>query len=153
MNNESSINKGTVVIMRSAPGGGKSTYVKTHLSDGVICSADDYHYVNGVYCWDPKNVHKAHKTCQEKFLKALEDDQKLVVVDNTNIKVKDFTFYYYKALDFGYNVRIVRMNAPLKTLIGRNVHDVPDDIVERMFKAIEPIPSQWRIRELLIECL
>lgn len=150
---ESYANRGTVVIMRSAPGGGKSTYVKKNLSDGTICSADDYHYVSGVYAWDPNKVWLAHKRCQEKFMRALEEDHKLIVVDNTNIKIKDLAFYYNQAKDFGYNIRIIRMNIPLKTLLGRNVHGVPDETVERMFRSLENIPESWDITELLIDGL
>lgn len=147
---ESHVNKGTVAILRGAPGSGKSTYIKNHLANCLVCSADDFHYVNGVYCWKPQNVVLAHQQCYTKFLKALKENVKFVVVDNTNIKIKELERYYQSAIEYDYNVRIIRFSKDLSKIMGRNVHGVPNDTVTRMYQSIQDIPKHWDIKELII---
>ena len=70
--------------MRGISGAGKSTYVKKHFPNAVVCSADNYHLDSkGNYNWKPENVAKSHGWCQNQFKKALENNEPLVVVDNT----------------------------------------------------------------------
>jgi len=145
------LNKGTVVIMRSAPGGGKSTFVKKNFPDAFICSADNFFIKDGVYCYNPKLIGEAHEACFDSFLQALKDQKKLIVIDNTNIKVKEMTKYVMKAFDYDYNIRIVRMKVSLEKLLGRNVHGVPDNKVIQMHNNIEDIPDSWGITELFAD--
>lgn len=145
------LNNGTVVILRGAQGSGKSTFVEKNFKDAVVCSADHF-CINseGVYDWKPEKVSWTHKQCQEKFFKALTNNEKIIVVDNTNIKVKDFKYYYENAKDFNYNIRIVRISPPLDKIINRNVHGVPEHIVKKAYESIEDIPKNWDVVELLV---
>ena len=145
----SSLNNGTVVILRGPSGSGKSTFVKNNLADGVICSADDYMYVDGEYVWEAKKLHYAHTSCMNKFEDALKSSHPLVVVDNTNIKISEMKFYVQKTQEHGYNLRIVRMEAPLELILERGVHRTPKKLVEKTFNNIQPIPDSWGVTELI----
>jgi predicted kinase len=143
-----------VVIMRGCPGSGKSTYVKKYFPDAAVCSADFYHMdCLGNYDWKPEKVRWAHQSCKNSFIWALKNNRELVIVDNTNTKIKEMKPYYDLALEYDYKVSVIRLEAPLKALYGKNIHEVPDEIVKAMFDRMEPwkgeevIRQTWQIKE------
>lgn len=139
----------TTVILRGASGSGKSTFIKNNLSDGLVCSADHFFMQeDGSYQFDATKLFQAHNQCYKKFQEAVENNIKLVVVDNTNTTVKEFEKYVLFAKQKNYNIRIVRMEVPLEVLYGRNVHNVPNEVVKKMYDRMEDIPKFWNIQEL-----
>ena len=126
--------------MRAAPGSGKSTWIKTNLQDPVVCSADHYFYnTDGVYTFNKDDIGRAHNHCKNAFQKALGESRDLIVVDNTNIKKKNYSFYVGLGKQHGYTV----YQKCLTTSFG-SIHNVPEETVQRMklqFEADETLPE------------
>lgn len=131
-------NKQTMYIMRGLPGSGKSTRAKQIAQDtnAVICSADDF-FLNdaGEYVFDAANLHKAHLTCQKKADVAVYEG-KNVVIDNTNIKLRDMKFYVDLAKQNNIEIEYVEPTTSwawnVEECFVRNTHKVPKDVISRM---------------------
>jgi len=79
----------------------------------------------------------AHPQCFRAFLEALranEDGNFNVIVDNTNIHEGEIAPYYLAAQAFDAEVEILRVETALDVCIKRGVHGVPEGTVERMHK-------------------
>lgn len=131
-----------VIIMRGVSGSGKSTYIKENFADAVVVSADKYFMKEGKYCWDASKIGAAHGQCRARFKQALSKSKELVVVDNTNTKLSEFKGYLSVAEEYGYKVEVVRLDVPLDTLYGRNVHGVPDASVKAMHDRMQPYEGE-----------
>ncbi len=134
--------KGFMFIMRGLPGSGKS--VAAYWIGGTICSADHFFTKNGRYVFDPKMLFEAHEACMKKARDACEREDRVVVIDNTNIKVWNFQYYLNLAETHGYKVQIIDMYDSGKTdeqLFQRNLHEVPLDTITRMRRDWEKFPS------------
>ena len=125
--------KPSLVIIRGVPGSGKTTLAKSRYPDHVLVEADQFFEKNGKYEFDMSRIWLAHKWCYEKVKKELLSG-KNVVVANTFIHLKDMDKY-------------IELNVPTKivTAKGRfkNVHGVPEDIVEQRRKDFQPINEKW----------
>lgn len=142
---------GKVIVLKSAAGGGKSTLAKklvANETNHVICSADDYHYFNlphklENYKFDINNLHIAHKTCQRKFVESLNNNVSLIIIDNTNIKLKDYKFYFLTAIEYGYEVEFhTIMGGNVEQHFKSNVHNVPRNVIEKMINDLKPCPAE-----------
>lgn len=103
-----------VYIMRGLPGSGKSTRAKElDPTRENTCSTDDYHYVNGVYKWQPEKLQFYHGLNFQKFLVMIAEKRPVVVVDNTNVQSWQYEEYVKAAKMYGYEVRFERFS-PLK---------------------------------------
>lgn len=128
-------NKKRVVICRGMPGSGKSTFTRQLGEDAVVCSADHYFEKSGTYVFDPKMLFLAHRICRNKFQSAIDAGTPLVVVDNTNIKYKDWKDYMTYALEHGYYVTVAEaQECDIDVLIARGTHGVPRPTYEKMLK-------------------
>lgn len=127
-----------LLIMRAAPGSGKSTWIKNNIltmgCEVAVCSADDFFVMHGrgEYLFDPKLLFAAHNQCFRRARKAMEREVPVVVIDNTNIKKRDYVRYIECAKENGYEVF-------QKVLNGNygNVHGVPEDKVQSMRAALQ----------------
>ncbi len=70
--------------------------------------------------------------CQYQFKKALEEQKELIIVDNTNIKKKDYEFYVSLGSEHGYKVY-----QKCLTTQFTSIHNVPEETVERMKKTFQ----------------
>ena len=132
-----------VIILRGIPGSGKSTLIKELEKQkdisGIVCSADDFWYYGKEkiienYKYNFKISFKAHEYCLSKFEKALNDQESLVFVDNTNINKKDFKKYIDLATKKGYKVTIHSITGlKPEDSFKLNVHNVPLEVCEKMF--------------------
>lgn len=140
-----------LIIMQGVPGSGKSTLARMlkervyDLCDCVIYSTDDYHIEpDGTYQFKLQMVSDFHRFNKERaalFIHAADEtsDRKVLIIDNTNIKLWEATPYVVEA---------VRMNAIRSNLLSSarrwdiqfirctgewaSIHNVPDWTIERM---------------------
>lgn len=137
-----------MIIMCGLPGSGKSTLAKLlleqALADGqtaTICSTDDFMMVDGKYCWEPKKLGWAHRSCEEKALNACRDKVDLVIVDNTNLFNRSRKRYLKIAAENGYESEIKIVGTFdidfVKLCAARNAHQVPLESIERMARKVQ----------------
>lgn len=134
-----------VVILRGIPGAGKSTKAKALLNEskvgGMICSTDNFFIVNGHYKFDATKLGINHGKCFAQFTEALGWKVPLVILDNTNIKRKDFAHYVTAAKNAGYEVEEIVVGSFddefIKLCDQRNVHGVPVRNIERMARTFQ----------------
>ena len=132
-----------MVIMRGLPGSGKSTVTETFRCQGfAVCSADDFFMVGGEYRFDRARLKDAHDACFEKARRAVATGRP-VVIDNTNIRRRDFARYIALAEEYGYRVTELTVGRPTDPAFAelcakRNVHRVPRNTILRMSREFEP---------------
>lgn len=146
--------------MRGIPGSGKSTWRTKQpqllRTKYVVCSADDYHYIDGVYRFDPLKAGEAHSQCLRKFLSCATSPEcpiETLFVDNTNLTAWEISSYYSAALAYGHEVEIVRVHCDFKTAARRQLHAVPLDKLAYMHSVLitERLPPHWKERIVLPE--
>lgn len=140
-----------IYILRSCTGGGKSTLARKmtiNEPNYAICSADDYHYfgteqIPSNYKFDLNNLHAAHQQCKHKFIEALNTKSELIIVDNTNIKLKDYKWYYITGREYGYDITFhTILPGTVEQHFNSNVHNVPKEAIERMIAGLQPVPPE-----------
>lgn len=158
-----------VILMRGLPGTGKSSYLRAKFQQGVvICSADDY---PGRYLYDGEgkvvkyNNHlsgDAHAACYALFFEALEQGQKLIAVDNTNVLREHLTPYIALAQYRGAEVEVVEMSAKSRFLREKqndedyveylariNKHAVPLHAIEKMDESWEALSPYHQVKVIV----
>lgn len=117
----------------------------------TVCSADDYHYGDRPkkpenYIWKVENAYKAHLVCRDKVVEAMYGKVDNIVVDNTNIKLKDCKVYLKMAIEHDYEVVIHSIvGCTAEQSYNKNVHKVPYKTCLKMFNTYKPLPSQIEI--------
>lgn len=148
----------TAVILRGPCGSGKSSYVDTLCKQGeaMVVSADEFFMKDGlvaddsyqypkdgdplmvpgkVYDFDVKKLQEAHAECLTKFILALREGIRTVIVDNTNTRHWEYMAYIQAARLADYQIRIVEF--PVKTIeqirrcARRGKHVTDPEIVAR----------------------
>jgi len=137
-----------IVILRGAPGSGKSTYARKHYPKYTKVSADDYMVEDQVYKFDPAKLQRAHNACKRKFLEALDAEED-IVVDNTNIYAIDVAFYAEAAMAMGAFLEILTLEIrDCDIAANRNIHGVPPVKVQAMWIELSNqehhFPARWR---------
>lgn len=141
-----------IYLMQGVPGSGKSTWARTNLKNPVVCSADDYFLDrHGVYHFDPTKLGKAHASCMRKFIEALINKKREIVVDNTNTTVMEMAPYYLAAQAYDRSVTIVHFDIDPRIAAARNTHGVPAAAVERMAAAQQPPPPFWDVKTINVK--
>ena len=129
-----------VYIVRGCPGSGKSTLARKianlhSLENKVakIFETDNYFMENGEYKFNPSKLKENHAKCFNDFLDALNDRHvDVVIVANTFTRKWEYVNYADAAKDSGYEVTMLIANGNYK-----NVHNVPDDVVQKMKNRFE----------------
>jgi predicted kinase len=135
-----------LIIVRGLPGSGKSTFAETNFSSFEHIEADQYFMKNGEYVWNSFKVHSAHSYCYNKVREALYQG-KDVVVSNTFTTRNEITNY----LEFEYLVADLKIFIfELHTQYG-NVHNVPEETIEKMRDRWQRIPVYWKYQPIIIE--
>lgn len=113
-------------IIRGLPGSGKSTLAKQLAPDNHY-EADDYFMVNGKYMFDKTKLKAAHMDCRKKVENDMKKGIQKIAVANTFIRKWEYQPYVDLASHYGYLV-------VLKVCTGnyKNIHGVPDDVINRM---------------------
>jgi len=140
-------------IVRSPSGAGKSTLAEQIAGvNGVIFTTDDYFMHNGKYIFDAKRLGQAHQWNQERTEQAMKQGIPTIVVANTSTRSYEMKSYVQMAQKYGYDVKIKEpdWHPDLKTkegkwnidfLRGRNKHDVPPEVLQRMIDRYDYNPS------------
>ena len=130
---------GLAVILQGLPGSGKSTYAANMYEklSTVVCTADDYHTVDGVYKYDVENAHAAYVACFNKYMTALDLGCDIVVCANTNTLLLEMSPYVMVAQAFGYEVEIHHFRCSIETSMRRNLHGVPEETILAMAERME----------------
>lgn len=130
-----------LIVFRGASGSGKSTFAKYIASLSIennqsttVCSADNYFLIGGRYCFDAKQLGAAHKYCFDTFLKALENQDNLIILDNTNTRESEINPYIDKAREFGYTIFSVVIENRNET---KNVHNVPEETLNKQAERLK----------------
>lgn len=124
-----------LILVRGISGSGKSTFAKklkgileTTNHKVVHYETDDYFMNNGVYKFNPDNVHKYHTENQKRTFNALNNPHiDVVIVSNTFVKLWELKPYMEYALNNNVKVLVYEMAQEFK-----NIHDVPSEHIERM---------------------
>lgn len=127
-----------LVIMRGVSGSGKSTKARELTekdSDSIICSADDFFMKSGRYCFEAKDLGRAHAWCLGKVAAAMEIGVRLIVLDNTNTQRWEYQPYLTLAAAEGYEVEFQLVGdldeASLERYAQRNAHGVPLEVIQK----------------------
>lgn len=154
-----------VIITRSVPGSGKSTWThhyKLSRPEGsivCICSADDFHIdpVTKKYDWKAENQTNAHLWCLRCFTDFLVGHTRPaavvdwdLIVDNTNLRRWEIQPYYQLALAYKAPVLIKTFHCTFEESVSRNVHSVPHSTLEHMFHVFghETLPKEWNVEHV-----
>ena len=141
-----------LILMRGLPGSQKSTKANEIIKKygGVIHSTDDIllEYGDGDYgkAFGMKIKNKpvlgiAHRKNFYRAVKSMKDGISPVIIDNTNIKRRDFKNYIKEALKMGYsdsNIEIIDIGTngfTLEELANRNTHGVPLETITKMYNS------------------
>jgi predicted kinase len=145
-----------IVVMSGIPGSGKSTYVKSHISNAQVLSTDNHHIdSDGVYRFKADKIGEFHDKTFKMFvglcvgLVPMTEGKSVLVVDNTNITQAEFMPYLRVAEAFGHHVEMVRIYCHPITAIARGTHGVPPEIVRRMAQSMEPIPPRYSVIHMM----
>ena len=112
-----------LVLIRGAPGSGKSTYGATHYSTYKMMSADDYFTTNNEYVYDRGSVTAAHNWCHEETMKLLNEGCDVVVC---NIFANKWNVdKYVNEAPPNTRVEVIKL-----TSLYKSVHKVPGMKVE-----------------------
>lgn len=120
------------------------------------------------YVFDKTKISEAHAHCLQRFVRFVttpvgermnwfresgamskwaDNDNPIVVVDNTNINATEIAPYAALALAHGWELEIITLDVDPAISAARNVHDVPASTVKRMHKQMEygakNFPSWW----------
>ena len=124
-----------VYILRGLSGSGKSTLAKTLTQNELIFEADKYMVdKNGNYKFDRNRLKEVHQKCYNDFVKACDEGKTPLVVSNTSTQEWEFMKYKNYAESKGYMVFSLIVENRNDT---KNVHDVPEEVIETMRKRFE----------------
>lgn len=143
-----------VFLVSGISGSGKTTYIKKHLPNTLVCSADHYFEQGGIYRFDPTKLGEAHGACLRKFTGAVSDPLGMrsaidaIVVDNTFTTALELAPYVALANAYGVTPEIITLHTEAGIAYKRNRHDVPLRTIQRMFDTLEKrqVPAFWNVR-------
>lgn len=129
-----------LTLIRGIPGSGKSTLAKKLCSriDGntIIRESDMFFMHQGEYKFDVKLLGDAHKWCQQECAYWLFR-RFHVFISNTSIFFKDINCYHKIAIKYNAKFKIINAEGSWD-----NLHNVPEDVLERMKKNWKPITTE-----------
>lgn len=146
----------TLLLLRGAPGCGKSTWIEKHGFKPYTLSADDVRSLYGTYDFDAdgyisisqKSDNAVWKTMFE-ILENRMDRGEFTVIDACNSKTSEMNRYKDLAHKYRYRIYCVDMTdipieqAKYQNKLRPRVKWVPDDYIERVYSRFETqkIPS------------
>lgn len=142
-----------IYIMRGLPGSGKSTRaheIKTSAPPqnfGLILSTDDFFTKDGVYKWDLSLCGKAHLWNQDRCKEAMENGLMKIIIDNTNLDIREMLPYIQLAEKHGYEIYISEPNTDWKYDVDecykKCIHHVDKGKIRSMHNRWQPTPPRY----------
>lgn len=122
----------TLYIIRGLPGSGKTTFVESLKSIGVVqhyWEADDFMKdTNGNYLFQPAKLNYCHQQCRNQVEIDMEQGYN-TAVSNTSTTEREVQPYLDLAQKHGYDV----ISLIVENRHGnKSVHNVPDDKMQQM---------------------
>jgi len=147
-----------VIIMSGVSGSGKSSYISNVIVPEIqrnmsflVLSADDFFIYpdDGSYVFKPKLLGKAHAFCFRNFIRALQSEIDVVVVDNTNTTAVEIAPYVLAAEAFHYEAEIITLMCEddfVETCAARNAHGVSPAGVQAQHQRLKErcLMSWWK---------
>ncbi|KAL9652653.1 hypothetical protein ABK040_003956 [Willaertia magna] len=151
--NNNNNNEKIMYLLRGISGSGKSTLAQNILNENLnnenlnnedyILSTDDY-FINketNKYIFNPTKLGDAHQWNQNRCKKAMERNQQIIIIDNTNTQKWEAKPYVQMAKQFNYKIIIKEPETEWKfnaeELAKRNKHGVPLESIKRMISRWE----------------
>ena len=151
-----------LIIMRGCPGSGKSYTARNLIKEfpsNIILSTDNFFNSKGEYKFDPTKLNYYHRMNQENAEKHMRLATKLILIDNTNIRLRDFKPYLESASRWYYSVEYREPDSPwwlkispllpikdlsmamfcAKEFCSRCEHNVPDTTIAHMLMNWEKV--------------
>lgn len=133
--------KRIVIILRSIPGSGKTTFAKTlqaicEISNMtfVLCCADEwFEDAQGNYNFKQEELGKAHSWCKNLFKSSLDGLIDVIVVANTSVRADDVKMYRNLAVEADYQVFVLTVENWHE---GIDIHNVPAEVKNKMKQAL-----------------
>lgn len=133
---------GKLILIRGLPGSGKSTLAKRQ--SGIHLEADMFFMKQGQYCYDGALIQKAHRWCERKTAKLLQQGRS-VVVSNTFVEWWQIEPYIEIAKQQNVRVKIIEARGHYQ-----NLHQVPEEAILKMKLAYQDNAAILsKIREML----
>lgn len=126
-----------LLLIRGVSGSGKTTKVVTeYIPLGYKHFEADMYFIDseGNYKFDPKKIKMAHQWCQDSTRTALMAGIS-VVVSNTFTQLWEMDYYINLAKSLNIPFEVIECTGSYK-----NVHGVPDEIVQKMRARWEVYP-------------
>lgn len=119
-------------LLRGLPGSGKSTLAKS--IGGPHFEADMFFMKEGIYQFDPTKLKDAHNWCRHSVMDAMKEGHPKVIVSNTFTQEWEMESYYLLAEELGYQVFSLIVENRHE---GKNIHDCPQEALDRMKNRFE----------------
>lgn len=136
----------TMYLLRGVPGSGKS-YLSRRLAGrlgGKIYSADDMLMAGEEYVWTSPLVFAAHQIVQQLVKLAMIRNEKVVIVDNTNLRPRQGRPYVDLAKRYGYEIEVREPDTDwrydVSELTARGTHAMPQEVLEHMVETWKNVP-------------
>ena len=155
-----------LVILRGAPGCGKSTFIERNNLKQYTISSDDIRLlitgpeldVNGKFCI-PQNINKRTFELLHSLLEERMKRGEFVIIDATHSHIKELSTYNKLCKTYRYRKFYVEFDTDLETCIKQNegraeYKRVPERAVRKVFDRIKqnPMPEGWhKISENILE--
>jgi predicted kinase len=124
-------------LLRGLPGAGKSTLAKS--IGAVYFDADMFFMEGNEYKFDIKKIRQAHEWCQNQVKISMKNaaggmTPSRIAVANTFTQEWEMQAYYDMAKEYGFTVFALVVE---NRHGGKNVHDVPADVLDKMEERFE----------------
>lgn len=145
-----------MILMRGVPGSGKSFLAKRLAGrlGGKIYSADDMLMTGEEYVWTSPLVYTAHQIVQQLVKLAMIRNEKVIIIDNTNIRPRQARPYVELAVKHAYEIEVreptTHWRHDVQELLARGTHSIPQEVLEHMVETWKNVPLPMFKRTLEI---